>query len=109
MSTRSEIVYEPEVAARRLGNISVSLLLAILKANPQRYKYTSFHTDPDAKPWGRGRKAWGLSESQLAAIIDGQARTMPEARDKDQAAKPKPCTTLPGHDGRSRLKRRVKA
>jgi hypothetical protein len=107
MSTKVAEFFAPEQAAEHL-HISVPTLIALMKAGG--YSYTSLK--PGAKPWGRGRQLWGLTAPQLQAVMDGQARQMPatESSGADVAAgqgggRAKKARMLPGHDGRSRLRR----
>jgi hypothetical protein len=104
MSARSVVVHPPTEAASRLGGISVATLIALLKANG--YAYTSL--SPNAKPWGRGRQLWGLTDAQIAAIAEGQARRHPSPGSGDVV--PERTRALPGlaalgHDGKSRIRR----
>lgn len=100
MTTRAITVHPPDVAARRLGGISTAKLIEILKAGG--YSYTSLGTG--AAPWGRGRKCWGLTDDQIAAVAAGQQRT--HARPEAAGAPARPAVALPGHDGKSRLRKR---
>lgn len=103
-TTKVVTVHGPDEVAKRLGGISVPSLVALLKAGG--YTYTALQ--PGAKPWGPGRKLWGLTDEQIAAVATGQARSfkLPEPAG-DGAATPRPPATgpLPGHDGKSRLRR----
>jgi hypothetical protein len=101
--TKAVEFYTPERAAGHLG-ISVPTLIALLKSGG--YSYTELK--PDAKPWGRGRQTWGLTAVQLQAVMDGQARRFAAADGGVGQGKTPPrkaVPTLPGHDGRSRLRR----
>jgi len=105
MSIRMVTVHPPDVAAARLGGISVGTLVALLRAGG--YPYTMLK--PGGAPWGRGRQTWGLTDDQIAAVADGQARTHARPADPGAgipAAPARVARALPGHDGRSRLKRR---
>lgn len=103
-TTKAVTVHPPDEAARRLGGISVRTLVALLKA--KGYPYTELK--PGATPWGRGRQLWGLTDDQIAAVVAGQARRFPGpvAAGQGTEAPPKAAPVpLPGHDGKSRLKR----
>jgi len=102
MSIRMVTVHPPDVAAARLGGISVGTLVALLKA--RGYAWTELK--PGGTPWGRGRQTWGLTDEQIAAVADGQARRHPRPPPPAGATPPRPAAVaLPGHDGRSRLRR----
>jgi hypothetical protein len=95
------IVHEPAEAARRLGGISVATLIEILKV--RGYEWTEL--TPGVKPWGkggRGRKRWGLTDDQIAAVVAGQSRRHARPAPGD-APPPKPKGTIPGWDGKRRL------
>lgn len=96
-------VHRPEEAARRLGGMTVANLVALLKA--RGYAFTEL--SPGVLPWGkgaRGRKHWGLTDDQIAAIIAGQARSMPKQDPAD--VDPEPTRGIPGHDGIDRFQSR---
>jgi hypothetical protein len=104
MQLRTEmptIVYPPKEVARMLAGISVSQLVAILKA--KNYPYTEL--TPDSKPWGRGRQCWGMTDEQIAILISGQERIHPRANDPE--AKPGstgPKFTVSEYDGKSLIR-----
>jgi hypothetical protein len=79
MSTKDITVYPPEEVARRLGGISVTQLVAILKTHG--YEYTQLM--PGSKPWGRGRQIWGMTDDQIATLILGQRRRHPTPQEVD--------------------------
>jgi hypothetical protein len=91
--------FTPSFAAARLG-ISTRTLVDLLKAGG--YAFTDLSPSMDRRSWGRGRKAWGLTRSQLDAIIDGQARRFPKPSAPGIAPK---SAFLPGHDGISRIRK----
>jgi hypothetical protein len=99
--------FTPAFAAARLG-ISARTLVNLLKAGG--YAFTDLSPSMDRRPWGRGRKAWGLTRAQLDRIIDGQSRRFPEpaapAGVSRSPAKVGPGQPLmAGHDGIRRLRR----
>jgi hypothetical protein len=100
MNARTIAVHPPDEAAKLLGGISVGTLVALLKA--KGYAYTELK--PGARPWGRGRQLWGLTDDQIAAVVAGQARRFasPEA---PVARPPAVGLAAHGHDGKSRLRR----
>lgn len=92
--------FRPADAAAHLGG-SQATLGALLRKHA--LAYTDLSPEQNAKPWGRGRKTWGLTAEQLQAVKDHCTRrhaTPTEATPRDVLAK------LPGHDGKSRLRRR---
>lgn len=93
------IVHPPEVAAERLGGISVRTLVKLLREGG--YSYTEL--SPGAKPWGRGRRTWGLTDRQIETIIVGQARCIPQPEPSVQKSH------MPGWNGIRRLKMRKSA
>ena len=98
-----QVVHSPEQAAQLLAGISVKTLVGLLRTGGYSYVELS----PGAKPWGRGRRAWGLTDSQIAAIIAGQTRKIQTP--EHEKITPKPRTKTPalfaGHDGKVRLRR----
>ena len=62
-------IYTPGQAAEALS-ISVPALVAILR----RYCYPFTELAAGGRPGDRGRGRWGLSEDQLRAVLEGQAR-----------------------------------
>ena len=102
MGTKLLTVHPPSEAAAILGGISVATLIALLKA--KGYPYTELK--PGATPWGKGRQTWGLTDDQLATIVAGQARRHPLPTASGDGASTAPrIPGLPGHDGKSRLRR----
>jgi hypothetical protein len=70
-----------------------------------RYPFTELVAG--GKPGDRGRRRWGLTEAQLSAIVEGQARRFPLV--KTEAEPPvRPVRRLPP-GGKSRLKLRRQA
>lgn len=101
MSNRSVTVHSPEESARRLGGITVAQLIAILKA--KGYPYTEL--SPGSKPWGRGRQVWGMTDDQIAELVEGQMRSHPRPVDPDAKERPTPSgLAAMGWDGVTRLK-----
>lgn len=105
--TKQIAVYPPEEVARRLGGISVALLVSILKAHG--YEYTQL--TPGAKPWGRGRQVWGMTDEQIADLIAGQTRQHPKPENPADrsAARPiaSPGLRAMGWDGVERASRPI--
>jgi hypothetical protein len=96
------IVHPPEEAARRLGGISASTLVKLLREGG--YAFVSL--SPGAKPWGRGRKLWGMTDEQINAVIAGQSRRLPAPTGAGQGkatADRANDLRLLGWDGRDRL------
>jgi hypothetical protein len=97
------IVHSPEEAARRLGGIAVPTLIAIIKDGG--YSFTNL--SPGSKPWGRGKRRWGLTDSQIDAVIAGQSRQIPAPtgarRSKATADQAADVLRLHGWDGVDRL------
>ena len=96
-------VHAPEECARRLGGISVAALVKLLRAGG--YSYTSLQ--PGARPWGRGRQCWGMTDDQLAEVVRGQAQRHRGAAEggRSNAAAPAAVAGLSalGWDGIDRL------
>lgn len=95
----------PAEAAARLG-ISPRRLVEILKAGG--YNFVDLTAGQGAKPWGRGRKSWGMTPAQVGAVIDGLTRSFPKPDEPAPAGAPKAAPAglaAFGHDGKSRLPR----
>lgn len=104
MAVKSVVVYSPEEVSKRLGGISVTQIVAILKAHG--YDYTQL--TPGSKPWGRGRQVWGMTDDQIAAVVRGQTKRHPPPTEAGQGGEPggvKPAAHPPW-DRRSRLRPR---
>jgi hypothetical protein len=86
MVTKDITVHPPEEVARRLGGISVTQLVAILKAHG--YEYTQLM--PGSKPWGRGRQIWGMTDDQIATLVLGQRRRHPTPHEAEDALTGRP-------------------
>jgi hypothetical protein len=100
--TAAITVHPPQEAARRLGGISVSTLVKLLRDGG--YSFVSL--SPGAKPWGRGRKLWGMTDEQINALIAGQNRRHPPPSGAGQGKAAKGGDTdlrVYGWDGVDRL------
>jgi hypothetical protein len=101
--TVAPIVHTPQEAARRLGGISVATLVKLLRDGG--YSYVSL--SPGARPWGRGRKCWDMTDEQINALISGQSRRLPAPSEARQGKAAVDRTTdslrLHGWDGVDRL------
>jgi hypothetical protein len=100
--------FPSEKAAEHLG-MSVKTLIALIKAGG--YSYTDMRPGAHNKPpWNRGRHLWGMTAAQLEAVKRGQARRVPSPAEAIRAhgtPAGSPVVGLPGHDGKSRLRRRT--
>jgi hypothetical protein len=97
--------FSPDDAASHL-RISVPTLISVLKVGG--YSFTSLSAGE--KPWGRGRRSWGLTAAQLQAVMDGQTRQLPRPDAGKQAGQFGSETkglprVLPGWDGKSRVRK----
>jgi hypothetical protein len=96
-------VHPPEECARRLANISVRMLVELLKTHG--YEFTNLK--PGSTPWGRGRQFWGMTDDQLAALIRGQTRRHPKPaveQAKTELARIRPGLIAMGWDGKDRIR-----
>jgi hypothetical protein len=107
--TMGMTVHPPEECARRLGGISVAMLIALLKDG--RYGFTMLKAGH--KPWGRGRQFWGMTDEQISTVIRGQERfhaaPTQVAMSPDVPSlvitRPRAINSRPtGSDGKTRLK-----
>lgn len=94
--------YSPKEAAEYL-RISVDRLTTLLRV--EKLPFTDLSEKGDAVPWQRGRKAWGLSGDQLAAIVAARSRRAADA-DPEKSARELALgqsamlkAMIPGHDG----------
>jgi len=89
-------VLSPGESAERM-NTSPKKLAALIR----RYQYEFTELVPGGKPGDRGRNRWGLTEAQLATIIQKQARGYEPV--PEPAATTAPASTSESPDGVSRL------
>jgi hypothetical protein len=102
MGSKAVTVYSPEESAKRLGGITVPQLIAILKA--KGYQFTELM--PGSKPWGRGRKVWGMTDDQITELVEGQSRVHPRPVSTDEEGHAVPAgLSAMGWDGVTRLKK----
>ena len=90
--TEDLLIHTPGQAALALG-ISPRALVVILRKH--RYPFTELA--PGGRPGDRGRGRWGLSRTQLRAVLEGQARGW--------AAPPQAPPRAVSPDGVDRLRR----
>jgi hypothetical protein len=102
MSATSEecIILTPPQSAAMLG-VSVHILVELLRLGG--YPFTDLSPGGKSKPWGRGRKTWGLTRAQLDAVVAGQARRFPTKATAPAVSSG--SVLYPGHDGINRLRR----
>lgn len=99
--TVSEILSPGEVA-KRMG-ITTADLVAMIR----RHRYDFTEIKAGGKPGDRGKRRWGLTESQAAAISRGQRRTPPDPNAQVDSREPARTTLSP--DGKSRIPRAGRA
>lgn len=89
-------VLSPGESAERM-NTSPRKLATLIR----RYQYEFTELVPGGKPGDRGRNRWGLTEAQLATIIEKQARGYQPPAEPAVTVTPGPTSESP--DGVSRL------
>ncbi len=93
------LILQPGEAAARLG-LTRADLVAIIR----RRQYGFTEIKPGGKPGDRGPNRWGLTEAQIAAIVRGQAKVLPDPAGSDKPDRI-PASTNLSPDGKSRLPR----
>src|SRR4051794_15365080 len=91
-----EVVIGAPEAASRFG-LSVAGLTRLIR----HYRYEFTELVPGGKPGDRGRNRWGLTETQVRAILRGQARQFEAPRPEPEPGGEKASAFSP--DGKSRL------
>ena len=97
-ATKPHAIHQPGEAAAILG-VPLSSLVAMIR----RHRYAFTEIAPGGAPGQRGRNRWGMTDSQIQAILKGQARAIKDPEPEPNATAPRQPQSP---DGISRIPRR---